>query len=606
LHKVISDDFGNFLDFAGHIILICCYLRDSNIKNAEKVFDEIPLSQRFYPPIQLSFEPYGFLEIDEYFLEALDGLIAKGTSPQSITKARVFRAIHSYNARDVFDKQSSRGLEKIRDDFLSAIELWPTNADIYSYLSGVLQNLKDWVNSAYYHFLSRIYENDEGSYYEELDSKVLESIYEKDKGIQKLFAAIDKILDQPRYDTKGRFAERCLGQVISFLHSKQDYGLVIKLAQKFSYEHILQAESVFEVGFAYVETGDKRQGKNYYRAYLRDVGNSSAVANNLAILEEESGNLLEADRLLQLAIELDMSDEIATRNLARVHERIKKANEQQRAYQKAADLFQQEPETIKSVIAELYSTRTSDDLILCNNEKIVALAGLEPDDADTKLLEFIRKNYFDEITDHAIAFDGKVLRVNPIITPHLQRQLEWAKEKEFISQVSNGLLSESLDRIYGYNPAFLGSLKSVNSNELAQMLERDLYDAVIALTTKSYKSALILCGSIAEAILLDKLLSQRESAIQALERILLKAGKKLQSDDKQIERWNLSRLLDVALEEKMISENLYHWGHGLREFRNLVHPGVEHRKSIEISRENADMAWNVIRRLLKELSVKST
>ena len=65
-------------------------------------------------------------------------------------------------------------------------------------------------------------------------------------------------------------------------------------------------------------------------------------------------------------------------------------------------------------------------------------------------------------------------------------------------------------------------------------------------------------------------------------------------------------MLDVALEEKMISENLYHWGHGLREFRNLVHPGVEHRKSIEISRENADMAWNVIRRLLKELSVKST
>jgi uncharacterized protein YutE (UPF0331/DUF86 family) len=82
---------------------------------------------------------------------------------------------------------------------------------------------------------------------------------------------------------------------------------------------------------------------------------------------------------------------------------------------------------------------------------------------------------------------------------------------------------------------------------------------------------------------------------------LSKENRKLQSEDKRLERWGLDRVLDVALEAKIISENLYHWGHGIRGFRNLVHPGVEQRKSIEVSRENAEMAWNVIKRLLSEI-----
>ena len=113
-----------------------------------------------------------------------------------------------------------------------------------------------------------------------------------------------------------------------------------------------------------------------------------------------------------------------------------------------------------------------------------------------------------------------------------------------------------------------------------------------------------LCGSITEAVLLDALLVRRDIAIKALERILSKEGKRLKSDDTRLDRWVLDRLLDVALETNLISENLYHWGHGLRGFRNLVHPGVEQRQSIEVSRENAEMAWNVMKRLLTEIKAE--
>jgi hypothetical protein len=63
-------------------------------------------------------------------------------------------------------------------------------------------------------------------------------------------------------------------------------------------------------------------------------------------------------------------------------------------------------------------------------------------------------------------------------------------------------------------------------------------------------------------------------------------------------------LLGVVLEMNLISENLYHWRHGLRGFRSLVHPGVEQRQSIEVSRENAKMAWTEVKRLLTEIKAK--
>jgi hypothetical protein len=134
-------------------------------------------------------------------------------------------------------------------------------------------------------------------------------------------------------------------------------------------------------------------------------------------------------------------------------------------------------------------------------------------------------------------------------------------------------------------------------------LERDLREAVLSLATQSYKAAIILCGSIVEAVLLDRLLPKKETSIEKLRTIREKQNKKLGDREKSIENWDLESLLDVAHEEKIISYNLFYWGNGIRGFRNLVHPGVEQRKSRElsISRENAEIAWNIVKRLLSEI-----
>jgi hypothetical protein len=102
-------------------------------------------------------------------------------------------------------------------------------------------------------------------------------------------------------------------------------------------------------------------------------------------------------------------------------------------------------------------------------------------------------------------------------------------------------------------------------------------------------------------MLLDQLITRRQEAQNALQELLGISGSTLKSEDRKIDRWSLDRLLDVCLKLGLVSKNLYHWGHGIRDFRNLVHPAAEQRKTIEVSRENANTAWNVVKRLIREL-----
>lgn len=596
LREAIADDVRNSLDFAGHIILICCHLRNSEIEKAERVFKEIPITSSFTSSLFLSIGEY--FEVDSYLLEALDGLVKRESN--STQKAKYFRAIYTYSAGGTAEeKLSSDKLEQIKKDLLASLDL-PGKKDpvAYEYMYFVSMDLKEWIDAANYYFLRQTLDDE---YPLGINQEVLEAINRSQKNVEKLFSNLDQF--SKKYYTD-KFAERCLSNLISFFHSKERFDLVTRLAEMFKYGNILKAESVFEIAYAYAEINNKKLARSYYKAYLRDVGENSAVANNLALLEEDAGNLAEAERLAQLAIKLDPADEKAKNNHSRIISRIRDEEEKKQAYQKAANLYQQETTDFKSLASKLYSLRTEDELILFSYSNLSEEVKLSNDEIDYRITEFLNKKYFDEIESKSMQFDGRILRANPAITPLLENDLRKFKERDKLSAISNELLSDNLDLKYGYNQSLLEKLSSIKSPELAKMLERDLYETIVAVAIKSYKPSLILCGSIAESILLDAMLARKENALKALERILTKDGKSLKADDKKLDRWVLDRLLDVALEMNLISENLYHWGHGLRGFRNLVHPGVEQRQSIEVSRENAEMAWNVVKRLLGEIKTK--
>lgn len=601
LQSLITEDIRNRLDFAAHFLLMCCYLRQGNVPEAESIFAETSESAGSSGGLPVSAVPLGGYYLDQYLVEALDGLISNGSSEPIIAKARGIRALFRYYQSDsnrLRGQAEDTDWQTLKEDLSAAVKAFPYSVTYNSHLGHVLSELHDWVGAARYYILAQL-ETDEEQY---LDLHFLDKIYRSKAKLNRLLREVDKILATGPYRGKDRFARFLLEQLIEFLHSQKDHERVIQVGEKFEYRQLLQADVLFEMAYAYVKTGRKKKGMSFYRAYLRDIGETSAVCNNLGLLCEDDGDLEEAERLLRLALDLDPSDEKAQANLERVQGKIREAEEQKRVLERAVHLYSQEDVTVRRAIAKLYEERTEDDMVFYNPDRLASFLKVHPSDADTWVDTFLEKKYFEEVENHGLAFDGIVLHANPVLIPQLQKELDAAREGEFIEQLAVELSPANLDQKYEYSQSLIKRLSLLSSAELTAMLERDLREAVIALATQCYKSALVLCGSIIEAILMDRLMARRDSAIKSLERLLTKEDKKIRAQDKRIENWTLERLLDVAREENIVSGNLYYWGHGIRGFRNLVHPGVEQRRTVDVSRDNAEIAWMIVKRLLKELT----
>lgn len=132
----------------------------------------------------------------------------------------------------------------------------------------------------------------------------------------------------------------------------------------------------------------------------------------------------------------------------------------------------------------------------------------------------------------------------------------------------------------------------INNTKLRAIVERDYLELLRAYIASCWKSVIILCGGTIEAILLDLLKSDEESA------------KATQSAPKQtdINRWDLSQLIDVVLELKLVSPSVEKMSHPIREYRNLVHPGNELRNQLIFDEEEAKIAIEVLNILHRDLS----
>jgi tetratricopeptide (TPR) repeat protein len=147
----------------------------------------------------------------------------------------------------------------------------------------------------------------------------------------------------------------------------------------------------------------------------------------------------------------------------------------------------------------------------------------------------------------------------------------------------------SLEKI-GYTKELVDKLKNITNGAFVDMLERDLKENAVSLCSKCYKSSLIMSGSIIETLLFNKIHNLKIENYQ------------MENDrNKKIDRMNLNELLYVAQKEEIISMQLYHFSHGIRDFRNLVHPGVEIRKqALKADEENADLAWKIVKKIILE------
>jgi len=132
----------------------------------------------------------------------------------------------------------------------------------------------------------------------------------------------------------------------------------------------------------------------------------------------------------------------------------------------------------------------------------------------------------------------------------------------------------------------------IEDDNLRNIIERDYDEIQRTYISKCWKSVIILCGSAIEAILTDLLISHQINAKQANS-----APNKL-----DISRWNLSELINVAVELKLVTEGVEKLSYSIREYRNLVHPGNEIRNNLYFDAEEAKISLEVLHILHRDLS----
>jgi hypothetical protein len=131
----------------------------------------------------------------------------------------------------------------------------------------------------------------------------------------------------------------------------------------------------------------------------------------------------------------------------------------------------------------------------------------------------------------------------------------------------------------------------IHDPDLRHILERDFYEIQRAFISQCWKSVIILCGGAIEAILTDLLLANSPQA---------KTSSKAPSKP-DITRWDLSDLINVSVELRLVSPGVDKLSHSLREYCNLVHPGNEIRKNLTFDAEEAKIALEVLNMVYRDL-----
>ena len=106
--------------------------------------------------------------------------------------------------------------------------------------------------------------------------------------------------------------------------------------------------------------------------------------------------------------------------------------------------------------------------------------------------------------------------------------------------------------------------------QVATIIEDRLREAQAAFSVSAHLSVIFQCGSVLEAVLLGAALQDPAGFNQARSSPKDKDGKV-----ERFDRWTLAQFIDTASEIGLIKPDVKKYSHGLRDFRNYIHPYVQ-------------------------------
>jgi hypothetical protein len=133
--------------------------------------------------------------------------------------------------------------------------------------------------------------------------------------------------------------------------------------------------------------------------------------------------------------------------------------------------------------------------------------------------------------------------------------------------------------------------------QVIPIIDSRLVEARKALGAGAYLSVIFLCGSVLEAVLLGA--AQKEPA--RFNRATL-SPKERDGNVKLLKDWSLAQLIDVACEIDVLKPDVKKFSHGLRDFRNYIHPHEQMQSGFTPDAHTAKVCFQVLKAALASVA----
>ena len=135
------------------------------------------------------------------------------------------------------------------------------------------------------------------------------------------------------------------------------------------------------------------------------------------------------------------------------------------------------------------------------------------------------------------------------------------------------------------------------SAQVVSIVDVRLNEARIALAAGAHLSVIFLCGSVLEAVLLGAAHQSPARFNQANA-----TPKTADGPPKRFHEWTLAQLIDVACEVGVLKIDVKKFSHGLRDFRNYIHPYQQMTSGFTPDEHTAKVCFQVLKAALASLA----
>jgi len=221
-------------------------------------------------------------------------------------------------------------------------------------------------------------------------------------------------------------------------------------------------------------------------------------------------------------------------------------------------------ETLKKLVYRFFKNLPIDQL---SAEDIFISTNFYLGDIQLRLLEFYKDGYIKKVNGNLYEKDREGFR---------------RLEQEIQAKSSSQPEAKQIEK---------EDFSFVVDTELREIIERDYEEVQKVKNARAPKATIVLAGSIIEALLLEALLKDSPKA---------KTSPKAPKEN-DLRKWHLNSSIEVAEDLGKIKEDTTKFSYVVKDYRNLIHPGKEIRIKLKPKPEEAEIAFQVLKKVIRDL-----